>query len=971
MPLKKPTHASPSVLQEQRFQELVDGLPQIIFEMDISERIIYANTYALKRHGYTKNDIETGLYLNDTIHPDYLDHIRQKVQQQLAEGEGGNGSYQARHKDGSSFPVQIYSQPIMDGDQVIGLRGIVIDQTETHKAREALQTNERYYRTLFENTGTAMLIIREDGIIRKCNDMASQLYGYPVSEIEGKLKWSQLVAPEDKEQTHKYNLQRLQEDDTALHYEFTMICNGDVRKRVRASVKSIPGTTDIAGSYIDITEQAATLLALKESQERYDQIAHGTHDGIWDWDLITDEVYFSPRYKEIIGYDDNELQNTADAWLNRVHPDDLTHTVNANKQCIEGGAKSFEVEYRMRHKDGSYIWILGRGSSVRDEQGKVFRMIGTHTDITRRKQAETALINSESRLRDMFNNANDGVYRCTWEGRFVDVNYSMARILGYDSPEDLIHSVKNIHDQLYIYPDDRNKFLQTLKEKGSLSNYEVLLQTKGGSRIWISENVQATFDKDGVILHYDGYMQDITARKLSERSEQAMFQISKAISTASDLQELYETIHKILGHWIDATNFFIGLLDEENDAIRFKYFADEIDDYQDIENLSSTSTSSLTVHVMQTGKPLFLSQASEDGRKQYEALQSFGTTSAVWLGVPLIVRDKTIGVMAILHYSNPHHYTENDVTFMEAVSEQIALAIERKTNEEELTNLNEHLESQVELRTLELQEKADQLERANTRLTELDRIKSALVSSISHELRTPLTSIRGFAKLAGRDFSRHYLPLSKTDQLALRGKRIQQNLDIIESEGQRLTRLINDFLDLNRIESGKAEWNDQLLNPCTAIQQAANAVAGAYTERACVELKTVLPESIPAIHADPDKIHQVLVNLLGNALKFTHDGEVQISVYGTDASVTFTVIDTGIGIPLAEQKSIFERFQKSQTGDTVCANNTGTGLGLAICKEIVEHYDGVIWVESKEGTGSEFHVSFRSAGKKTFNCTQS
>jgi signal transduction histidine kinase len=439
-----------------------------------------------------------------------------------------------------------------------------------------------------------------------------------------------------------------------------------------------------------------------------------------------------------------------------------------------------------------------------------------------------------------------------------------------------------------------------------------------------------------------------------------MYAISKAISTTGNLQALYETIHAILGQVIDATNFFIALYDEPGDRVVFAYFADEKDALYDIRNVSHPSTRGLTVHILRTGRPLFISQADPIPPENARNIGIVGTPAAVWLGVPLKLKGRTMGAMAVQHYTNPRHYTDADVAFMEAVSEQVALAIERKSNEEELTRFNEELETMVELRTTELRAKASELENANQRLTELDTIKSTLVSSISHELRTPLTSIRGFAKLTRKDFVHHFLPLATSPVEETKGERIRQNLGIIETEGERLTRLINDFLDINRIESGKVVWNDQFLNPCDVVHQAVNALAGAIAARPAIKLKITLPPSVPLIHADPDKIQQVLINLLNNACKFTAEGCIEVSITGNVDCLTTTVSDTGMGIDPQDQPNLFEKFFKARAGDTLVAEARGTGLGLAICKEIVEHYGGSIWVASTPGQGSAFSFTLPS-----------
>jgi len=939
--------------KDDRFRQLVEGLPQILYELSEDGLVSYANDFALSRFKLTRNDLENGIHFTEVLHPDSHETAYATIQSAQPHGTMGT-ELLARSKDGSIFPIKISMQAIVKDGRTMGVRGVAIDLTETRDAETALRKSESYYRALFENTGTAMFIVGRDNIIYSCNSKAEELVGYSASKIMGKMCWHDFVAPEETERLKRIRARRFSGGPTLNDYTFTFLTRDKTRKMIRAIIQLIPETDATVCSLIDITEQHRTTQALRESQERYEQVVRGTNDGVWDWDLKTDNVYYSPRYKAILGYEDHELPNVVETWKDRVHPEDLEITIARNMECVEGKVDTFEVEYRMMHRDGTYRWILGRGTSVKDKSGKVYRLAGTHTDITDRKRTEQALKASEKRLRTIFSTANDGVYRCTPDGRFITANPSMAAILGYDSPDELIKNVSDTETQLYVDPTDRKAFLAALEKEGRVTQYEKLLQRRDGTKIWISENVTATYHDDGTLKHYDGFMQDITTRKISERTTQAMYDISKAISTTSHLQELYETIHAILGEVIDATNFFIAMLDKDRDRLSFSYFADEMDDYYDIDNFSDPEKSSLVIHVMRTGKSLLLSTARPEDKQKWEALSILGTPPAVWLGTPLKIRDQVIGAVAVQHYSNPHHYSETDVAFMEAAAEQIAFAIERKTNEEKLTQLNEQLESTVEKRTAELRDKAEELEAANLRLTELDKIKSALVSSVSHELRTPLTSIRGFAKLAGRDFTRYFRPLETSENLEKKGKRIKQNLSIIETEGERLTRLINDFLDINRMESGKANWHDQFCNPCEIIQQAVNTGKGAFASRPDVTLVADMPATISPIHADPDKIQQVLTNLLNNASKFTEQGEIRVSVTDARHALTISVTDTGIGIPKNEQNTIFDKFQKSSQGDTISTANKGTGLGLAICKEIVEHYGGTIWVDSTPGKGSNF-----------------
>lgn len=948
------------------FKQILDDLPQMVYETDRDGWITYVNHRVMDAFGYSATEIKNGVNVERVIHPDDLDRAKGNMARAMG-GQGSQGEdYLAMRKDGSLFPIKIYSQGVFAGGTPVGVRGTVVDMTEakqseealrksenyyrtlfentgtamalfgenaliiscnsqfatlsgypvgavinkmewmdfarpedigwiqertkaaiasiskqatsyrcifvtcdgtekqiqvyfqiipeTHncvcslidltdvvQAEEALRKSERYYRTLFSNTGTAMIIYGNDSIIRSCNARFEDLSGYSAREIEGAMKWSDFVAPEELERMTAYHEGRIVTGNTIpADYEFNFSARNTQRKVVHVYVQYVPETRDRACSLIDITDRKMAEQALKKSDERYELVVRGANDGIWDWSLQTNAVYYSPRYKAILGYADDEFPNIADSWKNNIHPDDLDHTIAANMNCVEGKADQFEVEFRMLHKNGTYRWILGRGAGVRDKSGKVYRLSGTHTDIT--------------------------------------------------------------------------------------------------------------------------------ARKRQERTTQARYAIAKAIDTSHDMQHLYEEIHAILDDLIHAKNFFIALLDEERDCITFPYFRDEKDSYRDIPNASSPETRSLTTHVLRTGEPLFVSSTNPLSQKPKDIIGIIGTPAEVWLGVPLKLGGKVVGAMAVQHYSDPRHYSDADVSLMNAASEQVARVIERKANEEAMASLNEGLENMVELRTAELQEKASQLEEANKRLTELDKIKSTLVSSISHELRTPLTSIRGFAKLTGRDFLRFFHPLSDTPLLQNKGDRIANNLEIIESEGERLTRLINDFLDINRIESGKAAWNDDFLNPCEVIRHATNALAGAFAAKPEVSLVTDLPDTVPTIHADPDKMQQVLINLLHNACKFTSEGTVTVSVTANLDTLTVTVTDTGMGIAKEEQKDIFEKFHKSRAGDTISIKDKGTGLGLAICREIVEHYGGSIWVESTEDDGSAFSFTLPTIPGSETSC---
>jgi Na+/proline symporter/signal transduction histidine kinase len=235
-----------------------------------------------------------------------------------------------------------------------------------------------------------------------------------------------------------------------------------------------------------------------------------------------------------------------------------------------------------------------------------------------------------------------------------------------------------------------------------------------------------------------------------------------------------------------------------------------------------------------------------------------------------------------------------------------------------------------------------ELRRANERLREVDRLKDDFVSTVSHELRTPLTSIRSFSEIL-------------LDNPALEQRQRQEFLRIIVTESERLTRLINDMLDLAKIEAGKLEWHMERVSASEVAREAATALGQLFRDKS-VELKIELLDNVPATIADRDRLFQVVVNLLSNAVKFSprDAGRVTLAVETDADGVRLSVTDNGPGIAPKDRDAIFERFR--QVGDMLTAKPEGSGLGLAISRMIIEHFGGRAWVEAAPGGGAIFQV---------------
>jgi signal transduction histidine kinase len=254
---------------------------------------------------------------------------------------------------------------------------------------------------------------------------------------------------------------------------------------------------------------------------------------------------------------------------------------------------------------------------------------------------------------------------------------------------------------------------------------------------------------------------------------------------------------------------------------------------------------------------------------------------------------------------------------------------------------------ELEEKQRELKAATEGLKAANERLQELDRLKDDFISTVTHELRTPLTSIRAFSEIL-------------YDNPDLDPAERHRFLGLVIRESERLTRLINQVLDLAKLESGLAEWQSAQIDLREIVADAVNATSQIFKSRR-VTIQAHSPARLPLVVADRDRVMQVMLNLLSNAVKFCPEasGRVDVRLTQENGNVRLDVADNGVGISREHQAVIFEKFR--QVGDTLTQKPAGTGLGLAICREIVARLGGRLWVESEVGHGSVFSFTLPAA----------
>lgn len=393
---------------------------------------------------------------------------------------------------------------------------------ERAQVEAALRESELRFQNAFQHAPIGMALVNRDGRALHCNQALAEMLGYTRDELIDKTLAEMVpaddltAAQEDRRRLLAGEVDSYQAERRYIHKSGRIVWTYTSASLVRDA----EGRPLYTISHLhDITARKQAEQALRDSEERYALSVAGANDGLWDWNIEANEVYLSPRWKAILGNAVHELGADPLAWVSRLHPADAAPVRATLAAHLRGELPHFEVEYRIRHSDGTYRWVLSRGLAVRRADGRPYRMAGSLTDITERREVEEELRESEERFRKIFEEGPLGMALVGRDYRLVKVNATMCRMLGYSEEELLGLSFADI-----THPQDLETDLRLAQQvfAGEIPSYQIEKRyvTKPGGLIWVSLTASVITGETGQPLYGIGMVEEITARKRAEQASQ-------------------------------------------------------------------------------------------------------------------------------------------------------------------------------------------------------------------------------------------------------------------------------------------------------------------------------------------------------------------------------------------------------------------------------------------------------------------
>ncbi|HEY9405238.1 MAG TPA: PAS domain S-box protein [Pyrinomonadaceae bacterium] len=560
MVIKDSTIESPT---DDRFRAILEQSPLSIQIMSPEGRILRVNRAWEELWGVTLEQLEGYNILEDEqlVENGIMPYIRRAFAGEAVEmppvlyDPDATIPHITRHAEPRRWTKAV-AYPIKD--EAGRVREVVLmheDITARVMAEEGLRESEARYRALFETTLDGIIVVDIGGHFVDVNESLCRILGARRERLVG-AHFSEFMLPEREEEARRAFDALSETGVFAGNFPMRAADGSVVELEWSARAHVMPGLHVCVAR--NVTERKHAEESVRESESRYQRAAESGRVGIWDLDLETDDLYLSPNLKALLGYTDDELENDLDAWCQLVHPDDKDKVIASTRAHVTGEVPRYEIEVRRRHKDGRYLWFLAQGIALRDAAGKAYRLTGSDTDITARRQAEESLRLSEERYRSLLENANDIIYAHDLQGNYLSINRAGAEITGYTREEIL----GGLNISQVVVPEHLERAKQMLERKlqdTGATVYEIDIMTKDGRRLTLEVSTRVSYlgDQPAAI---EGVARDVTERKRAEAEKMRLASLLE--SQRRNLQAMVANVPGVVWEaW--------GLPDESSQRINF------------------------------------------------------------------------------------------------------------------------------------------------------------------------------------------------------------------------------------------------------------------------------------------------------------------------------------------------------------------------------------------------------------------
>lgn len=698
-----------------------------------------------------------------------------------------------------------------------------------------------------------------------------------------------------------------------------------------ADERALAALAPIAGSALTNARLFESLrhreAELRSSELRYRLVSEAMQEGIWYWDVETNQVQWNDRLLELMGVRRDQWGGTFDDWYQRLHPEDQPRLAQALKDHLERRLPYRVESFRLLHADGEYRWCTTAGQAEWDESGKPLRMAGSFRDVTDRKQFEDRLRDSELRYSQILDSIHDMVLTRDEQGRITWANRAACRLYGMNV-EQLRGSTGGAEDASAASAD------RAVFSSGQIVERQESPQPtpQGEQRIYHTVKTPLR-NRDGQIKELVAVSRDITARKRELDTQRLLAQASAILGASMDYERtLRELVHVMVPTFADWAA--VDVLDDAGEVKRLAFHHRDPQmcklarllqekyppNLQASHGLGRVLRTKQLEHLPEISREMIRAAARD--AEHAESLERLGLKSMIC--APIVVGDRAVGALTFVAAESKRRYVDNDVDFAAEVAHRAAVAIDNARLYQQLREMTNTLEQRVQERT--------------AALTEINQELEAFSYTVSHDLRAPVRHIGGFVDLL-REVAGDSL-----DSQALR------YLTTIKNAATQMGTLIDGLLTFSRL------GRTQLAKRPVALSELVTSVIRQMTPDLANRQIAWSVGPLPTVLADGTMLQLVMVNLIDNAVKYTRGRTqacIEVGAKREAKEYLVWVRDNGVGFDMQYVDKLFGVFQRLHGEEQF----EGTGIGLASVRRIIVRHGGRAWAVSELGQGSTFYFT--------------